>query len=112
MDEKSLNETVNIAIAERITPIYNTFTLVFAAIFCYFCVMEPTQCYARETQAWSTPYQNTEDVTYQFRVLNITGLAILLISVIVYHSETKSLGSMNRVVVATKLAFLVWFFSL
>ena len=62
--EQEFYRKVNAVIANKITPIYNFFILVFAAVFAYFVVMEQNQCYARDQSAWGVQYSNTEDVTH------------------------------------------------
>ena len=62
--EEEFYKKVNAVIAEKVTPIYNTFLMIFAAIFAYFIVMEENQCYARDQSAWAVQYSNTEDVTH------------------------------------------------
>ena len=61
--EDEFYKKVNSVISQKITPIYNTFLLIFAAVFAYFVVMEENQCYARDKSAWGVQYSNTEDVT-------------------------------------------------
>ena len=46
--EEEFYRKVNSVIANKVTPIYNTFILIFAAVFAYFVVMEENQCYARD----------------------------------------------------------------
>ena len=38
--DEEFYRTVNKVIGEKITPLYNTFILIFAAIFAYFIVIE------------------------------------------------------------------------
>ena len=61
--EDEFYKKVNAVISQKITPIYNTFLFIFAAVFAYFVVMEENQCYARDKSAWGVQYSNTEDVT-------------------------------------------------
>ena len=65
MDEEEFYKNVNSLIATKVTPIYNTVILIFAAVFAYFIVIEQNQCYARESdrKAGAVAYANTEDVT-------------------------------------------------
>ena len=62
--EEEFYRKVNSVIAQKVTPVYNTFILIFAAVFAYFVVMEENQCYARDQSAWAVQYSNTEDVTH------------------------------------------------
>ena len=61
--EEEFYNRVNGVISRKITPIYNTIILIFAAIFAYFVVMEENQCYAKDQKAWGVAYENTEDVS-------------------------------------------------
>ena len=51
-------------ISEKITPIYNVFILIFAAVFGYFVMLEENECYARDQSAWGVEYSNTSFVTH------------------------------------------------
>ena len=62
--EEEFYKKVNVIISNKITPVYNTVLLVFAACFAYFVVIEQNQCYARDESAWGVEYSNTEDVTH------------------------------------------------
>ena len=46
--EDEFYHRVNSVISRKITPIYNTVILIFAAIFAYLVVMEENQCYAKD----------------------------------------------------------------
>ena len=46
--EDQFYERVNKVISDKITPIYNTFILIFAAGFAYFIVMEQPECYSKD----------------------------------------------------------------
>ena len=46
--EDQFYEKVNKVISDKITPIYNTFILIFAAGFAYFIVMEQPECYSKD----------------------------------------------------------------
>ena len=46
--EEEFYTRVNNVISRKITPVYNTTILIFAAIFAYFVVMEENQCYAKD----------------------------------------------------------------
>ena len=76
---------VNRDIARKVTPIYNGFLMVCAAVFAYFVVEEENQCYARDKDAWAVQYENTEDVSRQFYLLENAGLILLLVSVLMYY---------------------------
>ena len=54
---------VNVKILCQTTPLYNSFILIFSALFAYFALIEQPQCYARDESAWSTEYSNTADIT-------------------------------------------------
>ena len=45
--EMDFIKKVNRDIANKITPVYNTFLMICASFFAYFVVMEENQCYAR-----------------------------------------------------------------
>ena len=76
---------VNNVISQKITPVYNTIILIFAAIFAYFVVMEENQCYAKGEKAWGVAYENTVDVTKQFNILCMVGLGCMLVSALMYY---------------------------
>jgi len=46
--EEEFYRKVSSVISHKITPIYNTVLLVFAAGFAYFVVTEENQCFARD----------------------------------------------------------------
>ena len=66
------------------TPIYSLFLGVCALTFAYFVCMEQNQCYAMDSQAYSTMYYNTENVTKHFYWLSLAGMLILGATAIVY----------------------------
>ena len=72
-------------ISEKITPIYNLFVLIFAAVFGYFVMLEENECYARDQSAWGVEYSNTSFVTHQFYLLSVTGMILLLLSCLMYY---------------------------
>ena len=76
---------MNYVISQKITPIYNAFILIFAAVFAYFVVMEQNQCYARDRSAWGVQYSNTEDVTHQFYLISVSGMVLLSMSALMYY---------------------------
>ena len=76
---------VNRDIATKVTPIYNTFLLVCAAFFAYFIVMNENQCFAKGKDAYGVQYEDTDDVTKQFYLINNAGLVLLLVSVLMYY---------------------------
>ena len=96
------------------TPIYNTFILIFAAVFAYFVVMEENQCYARDQSAWSVQYSNTEDVTHQFYLLSVAGMVLLLIGALMYYLQGKEdmFDMMRPYVILTNFATFGWFVAL
>ena len=46
--EDQFYEKVNSDISNKITPIYNTFILIFAAAFAYFIIMEQPECFSKD----------------------------------------------------------------
>ena len=105
---------VNMVISEKITPIYNTFIIIFAAVFAYFVITEDNQCYARDQSAWGVEYANTEDVTRQFHLLDAAGLVLLLVSALMYHLQGKeSMFEMMRpYVILANICTFAWFVAL
>ena len=77
--DEEFYRTVNRAIAEKVTPVYNMFILVFAAVFAYFIVIEQPQCFSKEGKAFGVQYSDTEDVTIQFYWLSLAGMSLLLL---------------------------------
>ena len=105
---------VNMDIARKVTPIYNTFLLVCAAVFTYFIMTPQNQCYSKAESAFAVNYEGTEDVTRQFYLLSSGGLVVLLVSVLMYYLQGKEdmFDLMRPYVVICNLLTLVWFFSL
>lgn len=83
--DEEFYRTVNRVIAEKITPVYNMFILVFAAIFAYFIVIEQPQCFAKEGKPYGVQYSDTEDVTIQFYWLSLAGMSLLLLQAIMFY---------------------------
>ena len=88
--------------------------LLYCAVFAYFVLKDDNQCYARDKNAWSIQYSNTEDVTHQWYLLESAGLVLLLISVLMYHiaSSPDMFHLMRPYVICINLLTLVWFISL
>ena len=105
---------VNRDIATKITPIYNTFLLVCAAFFAYFIVMNENQCFAKGKEAFGVQYEDTDDVTKQFYLINNAGLVLLLVSVLMYYLQGKEdmFDLMRPYVIITNLLTLGWFITL
>ena len=105
---------VNRDIATKITPIYNTFLLVCAAFFAYFIVMNENQCFAKAKEAFGVQYEDTDDVTKQFYLINNAGLVLLLVSVLMYYLQGKEdmFDLMRPYVIITNLLTLGWFITL
>ena len=101
-------------IAQKVTPIYNTFILIFAAVFAYFVVMEENQCFARDQSAWGVQYSNTEDVTHQFYLLSVAGMVLLLIGALMYYLQGKEdmFDMMRPYVILTNFVTFGWFVAL
>ena len=77
--DEEFYRTVNRVIADKITPLYNMFILVFAAIFAYFIVIEQPQCFTKDGKPYGVQYSDTEDVTVEFYWLSLAGLTLLLL---------------------------------
>lgn len=112
--EQEFVRKVNRDIATRVTPIYNTFLLVFGAIFAYFVMMEENQCYAKGKEAWGVQYDGTEDITKQFYLLSNGGLVLLLVSVLMFYLQGKEdmFDLMRPYVIVTNMLTLSWFITL
>ena len=112
--EMDFIKKVNRDIANKITPVYNTFLMICAAFFAYFVVMEENQCYARGQDAWAVQYENTEDITKQFYLLANGGLVLLLVSVLMYYLQGKEdmFEMMRPYVIIINLLTLTWFTAL
>ena len=112
--EEEFYRSVNAVISNKITPIYITFNLIFAAVFAYFATQEDNTCFAREKSAWGVEYANTENVTDQFYKISCAGAALLTISSAMFHLQSKShmFDMMRPFVIVTNLTTLVWFISL
>ena len=86
---KALNEEfekkANQLISAKITPFYNVCNLIFSGVFVYFAVTEENQCYAREQKAFAISYSDTVDVSYQFYLLCVAGVVLLMIGSLLYH---------------------------
>ena len=87
--EDKFHEEVNQALGATITPIYNTIILIFAAVFAYFIAISENQCYAKGDDAYGIQYENTEDVSNQFYLLSQLGVAVLVLSAIMYHLQSR-----------------------
>ena len=83
--EDDFYRKVNEVISTRVTPLYNTFILIFASIFGYFLFTEENQCFAKEQTAYGVQYAETEDVSKQFYMLCYFGMILLIFSAILYH---------------------------
>ena len=105
---------MNQVISEKITPVYNTFILIFAAIFAYFVVLEQNQCYSKDRQAYAVEYSKTEDVTEQFYWLSNGGMLLLTLSAVIYYFQSKEdmFDKMRPLVILVNLATMVWFYFL
>ena len=112
--EAEFYKKVNQVISKKVTPLYNTVILICAAVFAYFILVEENQCYARDQNAWGVEYSNTEDVTRQFHLLDVAGLALLVTSALMYHLQGKEdlLEMMRPYVILTNLATFTWFCAL
>ena len=96
------------------TPIYNTFILIFAGVFAYFICIEQPECYSKDQKAYGVEYSNTENVTEQFYWLSAIGLTLLLLQAAAYHTQTR-IGMFDAIrpfVILVNLMSLIWFFSL
>ena len=98
-------------ISEKITPIYNVFIVLFAAIFGYFTLLEENECFARDQSAWGVEYSNTVFVTHQFYLLSVTGMILLLLSALMYFLQSKEsmFDMMRPYVICINLCTFVWF---
>lgn len=102
------------SVSERVTPIYNSFILVFAAIFGYFAIVEQPQCYSKEGKAYKVNYSETVDVTFQFRLLSIVGCLLLCAQAAIYHIRIKEnmFERMKYWNISMNLCVLTWFVTL
>ena len=112
--EEEFYRKVNYVISNKITPIYNTVILIFAAVFAYFVLTEENQCYARDQNAWAIQYSNTEDVTRQWYLLSCAGITLLVVSALLYHLQRNGemFDLLRPYVIIVNLTTLIWFVSL
>ena len=85
--EEKFHEEINEALSKRITPIYNVFMLIFAAVFAYFCFNEDElpDCYAKGEKAYQVEYSGYENISHQFHMMHWAGAALLLLSALMFH---------------------------
>ena len=76
---------MNRDIANKVTPIYNTFQLLAAALFGYFIINESNQCFAKGKTVNAVELDGSDDVTKQFYLLSNGGLILLLVSVLMLY---------------------------
>ena len=112
--QEDRDRKIHSVIAVKITPIWNTLSLVFAAVFAYFVIMTQNTCFSKDQGAWAVEYANTVDVSNEFYLLNVAGITFLLVSVLMYYLESKE--DMQRImrpyVLVTKAVFFLWFVAL
>ena len=73
---------------KHLTPWSNLVMLIFASVFGYFAITEDKSCHSKDKLAWRTPYSDTVDVSHQFMMVNITGMVLLLVSVLLHYLES------------------------
>ena len=62
--EKEFYRDVNGVIANRVTPFYNAFCLISAAVFGYFVCIVQKSCYSKDQLVFGSPkVSDVEDVT-------------------------------------------------
>ena len=112
--EEEFYRQVNQVISEKITPIYNTFILIFAAFFAYFVMLEQNQCYSKDKQAYGVQYSKTENVTEEFYWLSLGGMFMMIIQAITYYMQSKEdmFDKLRPLVIFVNLSSLVWFYYL
>ena len=105
---------VNRDIARKVTPIYNTFQLLAAAMFGYFIINESNQCFAKNKSVNAVELEGSEDVTKQFYLLSNCGLILLLVSVLMLYLQSKEgmFEMMRPYVIVSNLLTLAWFITL
>ena len=112
--EEEFYAKVTQVLADRITPIYNSFLLFSAATFAYFVVLQQNQCYAKEKQAYALEYSETVDVTSEFYWLSVAGMLIMIASALVYYLQSMEdmYAYMRPWTIIANVLFLAWFVSL
>ena len=87
--------------------------MVFAAVFAYFCIADSNQCYSdvANAGAWGKDYNNAVDVTASFTHMSQAGLAMIIISMVLYYFETK-FDSAKIAAIVARIFFCVWFVAL
>lgn len=109
--DEEFYRTVHRVIADKVTPVYNMFILIFAAIFAYFIVIEQPQCFAKEGKPFGVQYSDTEDVTIQFYWLSLAGMSLLLLQSVMYYVQSREemFDTMRLWVMLTNLMIFAWF---
>ena len=112
--DEEFYRTVNKVIAEKITPLYNMFILIFAAVFAYFIVIEQPACFAKDGKPFGVQYSDTEDVTIQFYWLSLAGLSLLLLQAVMYYVQSREemFDTMRLWVILTNVSTLTWFIAI
>ena len=111
--EEKFYEEVNRVISEKITPIYNTFILIFAAGFAYFICIEQPECHSKDQKAYAIEYNGTEDVSEQFYWLCSVGMVLMLLKASAYYTQTRAgmFDAVRPFVILVNLMSLIGFFT-
>mmetsp|Transcript_14537 Transcript_14537/g.24808 ORF Transcript_14537/g.24808 Transcript_14537/m.24808 type:complete len:153 (+) Transcript_14537:36-494(+) len=112
--EQEFVRKVNRDIASKVTPFYNVFLLLCAAVFYYFIMAAENQCFSKDKAAFGVQYEGTQDVTKQFYLLSNGGVVLMLVSVLMYYLQGKEdmFELMRPYVIITNLLTLAWFATL
>ena len=109
--EQEFVKSVNAEIANKVTPLYNIYLCVAAAFFAFIVMTKgDDKCLVKDGKV--TTEDDFSNVAKLFYLESAAGLVLALVSVLLYHMQSKSMQMydvMRPYVIFSNLIFLIWF---